>query len=373
MWLYYCLVVYIISSSVFIYVFDKKRIALLIYIIFTVGLLGFLSMFRSVHVGNDTGVYVNLFYKILGSPDLSMYTWRYEIGYLYLNKLLSFISDNHQILFIVTSLYIYFVIGWFIYKHSNMVWLSVFLFFTLGYFDLSMSGIRQMLAIVTILISYQFIVEDKPVKFIIATIIASLFHNTAIIFLTAYPLSRYKLNKRLVLMVIVIFLIIFIAFEPVLKLIFNVFPRYSYYLDSTYIDNKVRLGVIAELLILIVTLIACENFNKNPVSNNRIGETIKIKNISSKKDEKEIQSVFLLIACSIMFLALRANIFNRIAKYFNFFLILYLPNSISKISDKNLKVFIIICVIFLFFTYSTSVQIFRPEWQSTYPYTFFWS
>lgn len=373
MWLYFCLAIHIIFSSIFIYVFDQKKISIFTYLIFTMGLFCFFSMFRSVYVGNDTGVYVNLFYKISDSSDLSMYSWRYDVGYLCLNKILSFISDNHQILLIVTSLYIYLVMGWFIYKHSKMVWLSVFLFFTLGYFDLSMSGIRQMLAIMTILISYQFIVEKKPVRFILTVIIASLFHNTAIIFLVAYPLSRYKLNKELIFMFIIVSLLMFVLFRPFLKIVIAIFPRYSYYLGGSYIDDKARLGVVVELLIIITVLVTCELFNKVFIGSKKIGITSKNNYMTLKNDQDEIQSVFLLVACSIMFLALRANIFNRVGKYFSFFLILYLPNSIYKISNKNLKIFVIICVISLFFSYSTAIQIFRPEWQSSYPYTFFWN
>jgi len=373
MWLYYCLIIYMLISAIFLSVIVKKKRFAFIYIVFTVGLFVFLSMFRSIDVGNDTVIYTNLFYNLLSVSDLSVYTGRYEVGYLYLNKILSLISNNHQILFIVTSLYIYFVVGRFIYKYSNMAWLSVFLFFTLRYFDLSMSGIRQMLAIATILLSYDFIIKKKPIKFLICIIIASLFHTAAIVFFAAYPLSKYKLNKKLVFVTTIASLIVLLLFERVLNLLIWLFPRYSYYMNTTYIHGKAKLGIFMGLLVMAIILVACEIFNKRLIPNKNI-KMIENKNtISLKSREDEIQSVFLLVACAIMFMALQANIFDRFKNIFGFFSITYLPNSICKISDRWIKVLVIICTVILFFTYLTTIQVFKPEWQSTYPYRFYWN
>lgn len=370
MWLYYCLIIYMLISAIFLSVIIKKKRFAFIYIVFTVGLFAFLSMFRSIDVGNDTVVYANLFYNLLSVSDLSVYTGRYEVGYLYLNKILSLISNNHQILFIVTSLYIYFVVGRFIYKYSNMAWLSVFLFFTLRYFDLSMSGIRPMLAIATILLSYDFIIKKKPIKFLICVIIASSLHTTAIVFFAAYPLSKYKPNKNLVFVITIASLIVFLLFERVLNLLIWLFPRYYYYMNGPYLGGEVRLGVILGLLVILLILVACEIFYKRFLSNQKMKMIESNNTISLKSNEDETQSVFLLVACAIMFIALQANIFERFKDIFGFFSIIYLPNSICKISDRWTKALVTICTVVLFFAYLTIIQVFKSEWQSTYPYTF---
>ena len=170
MWLYYFLVINIICSAIILSFFAKGKKFASIYLILNMGFFAFLSMFRSSTVGNDTQIYTNLFYNILNSTDLSLYTKRYEAGYVILNRALGLISNNHQIVFIVTSAYIFFIIGRFIYKYSNMVWLSVFLFFSLRYFDSSLSEIRQMISIATILLSYDYLLKRKPIKFIIIVI-----------------------------------------------------------------------------------------------------------------------------------------------------------------------------------------------------------
>lgn len=363
MWLYYFLVINIIFNAIILSFFAKGKRFESIYLVLNMGIFTFLSMFKSSSVGNDTQVYTNLFYNILNSSDLTLYTKRFEVGYVILNRALGLISNNHQIVFIVTSFYIFFITGKFIYKYSNMVWLSVFLFFSLRYFDLSMSGTRQMLAIATILLSYDFILKKKLLKFIICVLVASLFHKAAIIFFIAYPLSKCKLNKKLLLSTFGITLIIFILFNKVLSFLLILFPKYSYYVGGTYLDGVARLGIIVELAVIVVVLIAGETFTKKPFAYKGY----------IKSYEHQIQSVFLLISVAIMFVALRATIFSRFNNIYGIFSIIYLPNSINKISDKALRFVVIICTLILFFAYSTSVQVFRPEWQSTYPFKFFWN
>ena len=80
-----------------------------------------------------------------------------------------------------------------IYKYSNSVWMSVFLFYSLGYFGASMNTIRQCIAMTIIFLAYHFILENKIKLFLISVILATTFHKTAIVFLVASIfLSVYK-------------------------------------------------------------------------------------------------------------------------------------------------------------------------------------
>lgn len=371
MWLYYLLVLYILVCAFLIFSIKKNRKTKLIYIILTMGLFASLAMFKSEQVGNDTHAYVRLFKSISSGTNLSMHKGRFEIGFLYLNQVLSFLSDNYQILFIVTGIYIYFLYGKLIYKYSNIIWLSVFLFFAMGNFDLSMSGIRQMLALATLTISFEYIVKKKPIKFILIVLLATSFHNTAVVFLFAYPLSKIKLTKELILGVTLVAVAIYGMFQPILRALISIFPRYSYYLDGTYLDGEARISTILSLIIVILLFVVSELFNHKIIYREESSEGPIL--ISKKTKEDKIQSIFLVITFMFLVVSLKGTIFGRFKNVYNIFTIIYYPNAIAKIKDKRIRFIIITITIVMFFLYSTIILLYRPEWQSTYPYTFFWN
>ncbi|MHA6261267.1 EpsG family protein [Sporosarcina sp. CAU 1771] len=373
MWLFYSIVIYMLLTSLIFVVIGRNKVASIVYLIANISLLAFLAMFRSVDIGNDTKTYVNLFYKISSGTELSVYSSRFEIGYLFLNKILGFISSNHQILLIVTSLYIFIILGRFIYKYSKIPWLSIFLFFALRYYDISLSGVRQMLAIATILLAYDFIVKKKPVKFILIMIVATSFHTAAYLFLLAYPISKLKLNKKLVLRTSVISIILFANLDRILNAVLIYFPRYySYVYNDTGNDEGIKVATLLGLLVTITILFVCEILNKTLTLKKRLIN--KIEDVESLKNQQDqIQSIFLLLSCAIMVVALKVDILYRFENIFSIFAIIYLPNSIIKISDKYLRTITIMITASLFFIHIFAIQVLRPEWQNTYPFTFFWN
>ncbi|NLK22331.1 MAG: EpsG family protein [Epulopiscium sp.] len=371
MWLYYFLAIYILSCAIFIFSISNMKKGRYVYIVLTMGLFAILTMFRSEQVGNDTQAYIRLFNSISSGVEMSFYAKRYEIGFLYLNKVLSLISNNYQIIFVVSGAYIYFAYGRLIYKHSNMVWLSVFLFFTMRNFDLSMSGIRQMLALATVSISYEYIVDKKPFKFLCTVLLATSFHTVSIIFFLAYPLSKFKLTKRFLFTVMVTSAGIYILFIPILKVALSIFPRYSYYLNGTYLDGEARIATIISLTITALMLIISEILNHRFVYKNNSLRRYTI--ISHKTGEDDVQAVFLLIAYAFLLISLRGTILSRFTNIYSIFAIIYYPNAIAKMKNNKGKLLIIFITVVIFFCYSTMINLLRPEWQSTYPYLFYWN
>lgn len=105
--------------------YDKngKYYLLLFFVIFYV-----LNAFRAPNIGNDTLTYCNLF-DLISLNSFSFETFgRFEEGYLLLNKLISYISNNSQILLFVTSTIIYLTYYKFIKKESYNYWLMLYCF-----------------------------------------------------------------------------------------------------------------------------------------------------------------------------------------------------------------------------------------------------
>lgn len=166
-----------------------------------------------------------------------------------MNKIIGLIFENPQAILIITSLIILTGYALFIYKNSKMVWLSVFLFFTLGYFGAIMNTIRHQIAIVILLFSYNYIRENKFIKFIGIVLIAPLFHNTAIIFLVAYPISKCKFSYKLIAQLEEVTLIGYFIFPYIFNYILSYMPKYQYYMNETYLNGEIRLATIIQKLI----------------------------------------------------------------------------------------------------------------------------
>lgn len=374
MWLYYFLVIYILLLGLLLGTGKQNKIKNGLYIILAFGLFIIIAAFRGENVGNDTDAYLRLFTNISVTGDISTFTWRYEIGYLYLNKLLSIVVTDPQIIIIVTSFIIMIGFARFIYKYSNMPWLSTFLFFTLGYFGTTMNTIRLNLAIIVILFAYDFLRERKLIKFVLTVIFASLFHRTAIIFLLAWPITKLRVNYKTMSSLVIASVLGYLMFPTIFNGLIKIFPTYQYYVGSEYLNGEVRLASVMNMLVglSIVLLGSSTNYHKRKEVEVKANNNV---SIIEKEKINDGQYMLLLIITGILvtFMSFNFNLLDRVGDFFLVFSCVYLPNAINKINDNKLKVLIIFIVVILFILYSTTIQILRPEWNTIYPYEFFWS
>lgn len=368
MWLHYFLIIYTIITGILFGNLKSGRNKF-IYITLTFGFFIVLSALRSSGVGNDTTEYIRLFENISSAGNISGYSLRYEAGYLYLNKLLSLLSSNSQIIIIVTSIIIMGGFARFIYKYSNNLFLSVYLFFTLGYFGMSMNTIRLNIAIVVVLFSYDFLREKKLIKFIITVFLASLFHRTAIIFLLAWPITKLKFSRKTIGVSVVCSVSLYMFFPIILQLALKFFPIYQYYVGSTYLDGNTRLASVMNFLVGLSILVF--GIYTNYHNKERIELSNKLKNTYSNDAGNML--LLLLTGVSITLVSFNFNLLDRVGDYFFVFSIVYLPNAINSIRDKNKKLIFGFIVVVLFFVYSTMIQIMRPDWNVIYPYEFFFN
>lgn len=373
MWLHFILIFYILLVGMVFGSGNQNRKKKIIYLVLTFGIFVMLSALRSNSVGNDTSAYLRLFSNISISEDISRYSWRYESGYLWLNKILSLVSANPQIILVVTSIIIMGGYARFIYKYSNNVWLSVYLFFTLGYFGMSMNTVRLNIAIVIILYSYDFLREKKLFKFALTVILASLFHRTAIVFIVAWIINKFKINYKTISLTAIGSVILYVAFPAILKIVLIFFPTYQYYMGSAYLDGSTRFASVMNFFVglSIVGFGMYTRYQKKKIRENNT--TLLLNDVKNKINDAENMLLLLLASVAITFSSFNFSLLDRAGNYFFVFAIVYIPNAIRSLRDKNLKVLITFVLIILFFAYATIIKIMRPEWNIIYPYRFYWN
>ena len=156
-------------------------------------MLTLLIMFRHESIGNDTRNYIYYFDKFSQMNWLDAGKESIEIGFTYLNKIISLFSKNSQvylsIVAIITTIMIYPTYKRLCVDSS----LTIVLFVTMSTFVMMFSGIRQMLAIGIGFLAYEFTRNKKLILFIIAVLIAVTFHTSAFI-LVFSNISNHKLN-----------------------------------------------------------------------------------------------------------------------------------------------------------------------------------
>lgn len=317
-----------------------------------------LAGFRAPIVGNDTMAYIDIFNQ--GEDNLYNGT-RFEIGYIYYNILIKNFTNNIQVFFILTSIFIYTVFGFYIWKYSTRPKLALVFFFLLS-FGMSVNTMRQCIAICILLFSIECIIYRRWILFLFFVVVAGLFHNTAFLFLFAYPLTFLKIKKNTIIFFILGAIVGYVLFAELLKLAFSYFPMYEYYSDGKYFEGETRIASVVKLLFsLIIFIIAYWPYKKT-------SEQWK-NSVAGKR--YTLLLLFEMMSMFILFLSLKVNLIDRVAMYFSALSFVLLSNAIDMLPARMRRI-VTISMFFLFASYSCVAMYLRPEWNRVYPIELEW-
>lgn len=217
-------------------------------------------------VGSDYAAYKEMYY-IVNSND----TYRYEILYTELNRLVYRLGLSFQWVIVLTSFIFLILLYKRILEDSSIPEVSVFLLLGMCYFFQSTNIIRQILACVVCVYSIKYIEQKKLMKFLIAVVIAFGFHKTAIIFLPAYVIYHLRIKIRYLL---VAFVVIFFAAPYISSLvsflIIHTGFNHGYYLTYfTYTgSNGGATGMISLAINVLIYIFGIIYLNKEDIKNN---------------------------------------------------------------------------------------------------------
>ena len=217
-------------------------------------------------VGSDYVSYREM-YHIVNNSD----TYRYEILYTELNRLVYRIGLSFQWVIILTSFLFLILIYKRILDDSSIPDISVFLLLGMCYFFQSTNIIRQILACAVCVYSIKYIEQKKWIKFLVAILIAFGFHKTAFIFLPAYIIYHLQIKTRYLLIAFVmIFLLAPYISSFVSFLVISTGFNHGYYLTYfTYTGtNRSATGLISLAINVLIYIFGVIYLNKDDVRNN---------------------------------------------------------------------------------------------------------
>ena len=146
-------------------------------------------MFDSIADVTDSGKdYYRLLFLVNGR----------EYGYFLWEVIVSLITANRYIFILISSLLMYFLYYRAFRKYLNDYPLAAIVFLGL-FFYFSITYIRQALAVGIAWQGIKFIYERKAIKFFLIVALAYSFHNSALIFASAYFIPIKKFSKKNVL------------------------------------------------------------------------------------------------------------------------------------------------------------------------------
>lgn len=341
----------------------NKRRKYYLFVVFSV--FWFIMAFRSVSMGNDTVTYYNGYQSIaeVANPFAFMKQSSLEDGYILYVWLLSQISSNPQLLFVVTSAIICTSVGQFADKYVGNLGIFCCLFVGMLHFDFLLSAVRQGLAIAFLLWAFSSLYEKRKVRFVLLGITACLFHNSSVIFLVIAMLIMFFKSTKLhnVYFTSMMFIVAYVCgmfLDQVLQFGLTLFPRYAYYLNGQTMNGEPRLAVILKILVAALLLWTPSIGRRtSPVTDriDRVGYSFSIVNI-----------VILLISIG-------TPILTRLSAPFSVFVIGHYANQVHRLRGRQ-GLCLILLTILAFFLYGLVIVVLKtPEWQTTYPINFSWS
>ena len=319
--------------------FDKKKY----FLIITGFILVFLSTFRANTVSSDLSLYLTIFdnTKNLSVFDIivnnlsldhlfmvEVYNGTYEVGYVLFNKFIYTFFDIDIAFKFFSSLFINITILWFIYKHSNNELLSVILYICFGYYLQSYIIIRQYMALCLLIISLHFLLNNDNKKYFIFIFLAFLFHKTAICFIILYFIKKYWIYIYTKLNYLIGFIIIlFIISPPIIYFLITKF--YPFYSDIMTVGEGIKLFFVLSIILLLPFLF----------------KTIRFRSLQ----KFNIFFILCAIGVIIQLFTYHFSLLNRLAIYFQFYFIVFIPKYfITKKYNKMLQILMILLSCFYF-------------------------
>ncbi|NMH75289.1 EpsG family protein [Bacillus sp. RO2] len=194
--------------------------------------LTMLAMITLVLVsGLRTNIGDTFFYR--HAFEVQDFTWEFvlsekDIGFGLLQMLLKYLSEDPQILILVTALITNLLIVMVIYKYSRLIELSLFVYITSGLFLVSMNGIRQFLAAAIIFAATKYVMDGSWIKFIVMVLLASTFHQSALILIPIYFLVRRKAWTKSTFTLLVLAMIVVVGYNQFSSILFSALENTQY-------------------------------------------------------------------------------------------------------------------------------------------------
>lgn len=325
------LILVIIFSKLIEYKQDKKSGKIIALVL--IFILSWIAGVRAINVGWDANKYVrSTFFRLNyfdGDYVKFMASTTVEYGFSLYSYIIFHIYPNiHALLFgysFLTTLCVF----CFAFKEKNNLKLSsVIIIYYLTLYLISYNIIRQSISVSLILLSIPYLKEKKYLKCALLAILASLFHNSGVIFILIYAIYFYlnrksTINAKMTSVLLLTIALVFITFaypqiaKALYRLGFLPLKYYNYIVGDNNLDYNLSNIAINSYWVLVGLIV------------------VRNKNEYAEKDKLAFCLMMLNISLLINIASIRTHEIYRIGYYFYYAGLMYFYPSLSNLFSKN--------------------------------------
>lgn len=252
----------VLSGAYFLFK-DKKSFIIVTFLILTL-----LAALRSYTVGPDGNVYANYFemLKEMELSEIPIYFTKEPVFYIvtkYIQKLGFGLQGWYAIIGGVYALAVCIIV----YRYSEHSFISILSLFSLGYFIFSFTGLRQTVALSIILFSAVALEKKRYVMFVVLVFLATVFHNSAIIFLIMIFIRDKKISARQYLLLLASGFLMVRVFSGQIYALLNQLledsERFRGYSNYTYGLSWAGVVIQGAILVFCIYFMDSETLKKN--------------------------------------------------------------------------------------------------------------
>lgn len=354
------LYIIILLGAFFVAVIGDNKKTRKVYIWTVILILIFQSCLRNIVVGPDTNSYYTYFLSMQGTSwssiwqsfiDVYMYGDGKDAGYPVLMKAIQIFSTNWQIYLFVLACIFFIPLGIIFNKYSTHILQLVFAFtlFAALFNIITLSGMRQQVAMGFSFMAFLCLVDDKKSFFFITIVLGSFVHITLLVFILLFVIkclfrNRLKLVHGLSFLVLPVSIF---SSGMIVSYVASYFVN-DYY--SGYGQGSISGG--AATYVILIEMLSLFSFI-----------FIRKKNILTDTALRSFYSNLPLITFLSPFILLDGTLI-RLGQYFTVYLMLIVPYAIDSIrSNRILRISIYWIMI---------ITLMALSLKQTSPYYFFW-
>lgn len=235
----------------------RSRLSQIIYCFYAWLQLTLIAAVR-FSTGIDYNQYYNTYYEIARADGWGeLMQRREEIGYIFCNRLMSYITDNIIVFLLFYYGIMFGLLLWYIYVYAEVKWIAVLCFIAFDFYAMSFCFMRQAMAIVIGLYALEMIKQRRWAATLLLTAIAMLFHVSALFLLVCLAVSYIPWqNRKIQLLSLCIGAAAYFGSEVLLKyLLIGPFAKYSHYLESRFMEGNHGIIIIHSVLCFVLVFV----------------------------------------------------------------------------------------------------------------------
>lgn len=305
--------------------YDSKNLILRkkVYFTYATILLTLVMGLKKYTVGADWKQYLYVYRNLIPNMDIKDMLGSGRVGFYGLVSLFHRMGVSEQGYIFIAAVILSVGFGYFFYKYSDNLFLSFYLHITIGMFTMSMSGIRQSIAVIIALVAFIYIEKKKYKISMLLILLAASFHASAIIFCVVYICMRPKITfKRGIILWILVASSLF--YRKLLVPVVAFLTPTEYQTKTQLLSDEYPINPMLVVIALAIPLacLFCQKFLQE----------------RENAMNKRWFSIFYILSCVSAFctvMSLNSNILGRVGFYFQSFSIVLISNTVSGIRTRK--------------------------------------